>query len=58
MALCRILSSREGIAHGSAKDGLTEGDYTSLERAVALVVDDVVKAISDAVTKQLYLIAA
>jgi hypothetical protein len=54
----QLLQRRNDIAHGSAKDGLNESDYISLEQAVSSVVDDVVKAISNAVSGQAYLVRA
>ncbi len=57
-AIHQLLHRRNDIAHGTAKDGLEEQDYTSLERAVTLVVDDLVKAICAAVMKQEYLVSS
>jgi hypothetical protein len=57
-AMHQLLQRRNDIAHGSAKDGLNESDYISLEQAVSSVVDDVVKAISNAVSGQAYLVRA
>jgi hypothetical protein len=51
----QLLNRRNAVAHGTAKNGLEEKDYAALEQAVNLVVDDMVKAICDAVAKQLYL---
>lgn len=51
----QLLNRRNDVAHGTAKNGLEEKDYTALEQAVNLVVDDIVKAICDAVAKQFYL---
>lgn len=51
----QLLNRRNDVAHGTAKSGLEEKEYTSLEQAVTLVVDDLVKAISEAVSKRHYL---
>jgi hypothetical protein len=51
----QLLKRRNDVAHGTAKSGLDEKDYTSLEQAVHLVVDDIVKAICEAVAKRQYL---
>lgn len=56
-AMHQLLKRRNDIAHGSAKDGLSETDYSSLEQAVNAVIDDIVRAISDAVSRRLYLLA-
>ena len=53
-----LLNRRNDVAHGSAKPGLEEKEYESLEKAVSLVVDGIVKAISDAVVRKLYLRAS
>jgi MAE_28990/MAE_18760-like HEPN len=50
-----LLRRRNDVAHGTAKDGLEEKNYVELEQAVALVVDDIVKVISRAVSEQMYL---
>lgn len=51
----KLLNRRNDVAHGTAKFGLDEKEYGQLEQAVTLVVDGLVKSISDAVLKQAYL---
>lgn len=57
-AIHLLLNRRNDVAHGSAKAGLEEKEYAKLEQAVSLVVDGIVKAISDAVARKVYLAAA
>jgi hypothetical protein len=54
-AIHQLLHRRNDVAHRTAKSGLEEKDYTKLEQAVMLVVDDLVKAISQSVAKRHYL---
>jgi hypothetical protein len=54
----QLLNRRNDVAHGTAKSGLAEKDYTALEQAVNLVIDALVQAISQAVSNQLYLPSA
>ena len=56
-AIHNLLNRRNAVAHGTAKAGLTEKEYGGLEQTVGLVVDGLVKAISDAVAGQVYLAA-
>jgi hypothetical protein len=51
----QLLNRRNDVAHGTSKSGLDEKEYASLEQAVTLVVDDLVKAISEAVARRQYL---
>jgi hypothetical protein len=51
----QLLQSRNDVAHGSARVGLTEKDYAMLEQAVTLVIDDLVQAVSRAVSEQHYI---
>jgi hypothetical protein len=51
----QLLQRRNDVAHGSARVGLTEKDYAKLEQAVTLVIDDLVQAVSRAVSEQHYL---
>ncbi|MGN6110500.1 MAG: MAE_28990/MAE_18760 family HEPN-like nuclease [Kofleriaceae bacterium] len=53
-ALNQLLNRRNAVAHGSERGGLTEKDYAGLEQAVNLVMDDLVRAVSDAVTRESY----
>lgn len=57
-AIHLLLNRRNDVAHGTAKAGLEEKEYASLEQAVSLVVDGIVKAISDAVARKVYLATA
>jgi hypothetical protein len=50
-----LLKRRNSVAHGTEKAGLEEKDYAKLEQAVLLVVDGLVKALSDAVVGKAYL---
>lgn len=50
-----LLKRRNDISHGSARDGLAEKDYESLEAAVSSTVDSVVLAITAAVSRKAYL---
>lgn len=54
----RLLRRRNDIAHGSAKDGISEVEYVELEKAVGGVVDAVARLIGDAVSQCDYLAAA
>lgn len=54
----QLLNRRNDVAHGTAKSGLGEKEYASLEQAVMLVIDELVKAISEAVANRRYLGAA
>ena len=51
----QLLQRRNDVAHGSARVGLTEKDYAKLEQAATLVIDDLVQAVSRAVSEQHYL---
>lgn len=50
----QLLRRRNDVAHGTAKDGLDEQVYRELEQAVYAVVDDLVRVICEAISKQLY----
>lgn len=50
-----LLNRRNDVAHGTARAGIEENEYTNLEQAVSSVVDDIVKAIFDAVVHKEYL---
>ncbi len=50
----QLLHRRNDVAHGTAKAGLDEQVYRELEEAVYVVVDDLVRAICEAISKQLY----
>jgi hypothetical protein len=50
----QLLQRRNDVAHGTAKDGLSEDDYTKLEQATGLVVDEIVRAVSTAIIEQQY----
>ncbi|MBX3214329.1 MAG: hypothetical protein KF850_20005 [Labilithrix sp.] len=52
-----LLRRRNDVAHGTAKGGLDEKDYSALEQAVALVIDGLVQAISQAIANKAYLVA-
>lgn len=52
-----LLARRNDVAHGTAKQGLDERDYAKLEDAVTGVIDGIVHAISDAVSRKAYLTA-
>lgn len=52
----QLLARRNDVAHGTAKSGLEEKEYSNLEQAVNLVVDDLVKMITQAVTSKSYLV--
>lgn len=54
-AIHRLLNRRNDVAHGTAKAGIEEKEFADLEQAVWLVVDGIVKALSDAVARKLYL---
>lgn len=54
----QLLNRRNDVAHGTAKSGLEVKEYVSLEQAVMLVIDELVRAISEAVANQRYLAAA
>lgn len=56
-AIHLLLNRRNDVAHGTARAGLEEKEYAKLEQAVSLVVDGVVKAISDAIAGKAYLAA-
>ena len=51
----QLLNRRNDVAHGTAKGSLSEKAYADLEQAVYLVIDDLVRAISESVSNQLYL---
>jgi hypothetical protein len=53
-----LLNRRNDVAHGTAKAGLEEREYARLDQAVSLVVDGIVNAVSDAVVRKVYLLAA
>jgi len=50
----QLLRRRNDVAHGATKDGLDEQVYRDLEQAVYAVVDDLVRVICEAISKQLY----
>jgi len=50
-----LLNRRNDIAHGTARTGLEEREYSKLEQAVTLVIDGVVATISEAVVRKAYL---
>lgn len=50
----QLLRRRNDVAHGTAKDGLDELVYRELEQAVYAVVDDLVRVVCEAISKQLY----
>jgi hypothetical protein len=50
----QLLRRRNDVAHGTAKDGLDGHVYLELEQAVYAVVDDLVRVVSEAISKQLY----
>ena len=52
-----LLNRRNDVAHGTARTGLDEKEYTKLEQAVSLIVDGIVKAIFDAMARKVYLAA-
>lgn len=52
-----LLNRRNDVAHGTARAGLDEKEYATLEQAVSLVVDGIVKAIFDAMACKAYLAA-
>lgn len=54
-AIHQLLNRRNDVAYGTAKAGLEEKEYGQLEQAVTLVIDGLVKAVSDAVAGQAYL---
>lgn len=54
-AIHMLLNRRNDIAHGTARKGLEEVEYSKLEQAVSLVIDGVVTAISEAVSRKAYL---
>lgn len=56
-AIHNLLNHRNSVAHGTARAGLEEDEYGHLEQVVTLVVDGLVKAVSDAVARQIYLAA-
>lgn len=51
----RLLNRRNDVSHGTARSGLEENEYATLEQAVWLVVDGIMKAIFDALVRRLYL---
>jgi hypothetical protein len=53
-----LLNRRNDVAHGTAKEGLEEREYATLEEAVERVLDGIVRAISDAVSNKAYLLPA
>lgn len=54
----QLLNRRNAVAHGSERGGLEEKDYSKLEQAVTLVMDDLVKAVTDAVAREAFRAAA
>ena len=50
----QLLNRRNSVAHGSERGGLEEREYANLEQTVNLVLDDLVKAISEAVAREDY----
>lgn len=50
-----LLGHRNSIAHGLKKDGLEEKEYMELEQAASSVIDEIAKAIVDAVASKAYL---
>jgi len=57
-AIHLLLNRRNNVAHGTAKAGLDEHEYAKLEQAVWLVVDGIVRAVSDAIARKVYLATA
>lgn len=53
-----LLSRRNDVAHGTAKQGIEEREYAKLEEAVTRVIDGVVRAISEAMSNRAYLAPA
>lgn len=52
-----LLNRRNDVAHGTARAGIDEKEYSTLEQAVSQVVDGIVKAIFDAIARKAYLAA-
>jgi hypothetical protein len=50
----QLLRRRNDVAHGTAKAGLSEQDYRSLEHAVEHVVDEIVRFVTGAVATEAY----
>lgn len=49
-----LLNYRNGIAHGSSKNGPSDREYAELEQAVKLVFDSIAVALSDALRARRY----
>lgn len=52
----QLLKRRNDVAHGTARNGVDEKDYESLEKAVKEVVDAMVAAITSALSVRAYLL--
>lgn len=52
----QLLNRRNAVAHGSERGGLDGRDYARLEQAVNLVMDELVKAVTDAVARETFLL--
>jgi len=50
-----LLNKRNNIAHGIEKEGLTEREYSDVERATFLIMDRIMKLIMQALSGQVYL---
>jgi MAE_28990/MAE_18760-like HEPN len=50
----QLLTRRNAVAHGSERAGLDEKDYTNLEQAVNLVMDELVKALTEAIAGETF----
>ena len=50
----QLLTRRNAVAHGSERAGLDEKDYANLEQAVNLVMDELVKALTEAVAGETF----
>jgi hypothetical protein len=51
----QLLRRRNDVAHGSARAGLSDSEYSKLDQAVGLVIDELVKAVSRAVSEKQYM---
>jgi hypothetical protein len=54
----QLLNRRNDVAHGTARGGLDARTLEELEQAVGLVLDELIRAISQAVVGEQYRVAA
>ena len=50
-----LLGKRNNIAHGSGKEGLTEKEYSEVEKATFTIMKEIMKLVIEALEKKAYL---